>query len=432
MMRDDFSILVPTRRWLLTGIVVSTAAHVLVLGGYVLLGRKVQEVVHRITFQPPPPPSVFVKPPRLTTRVLEFRKRPIPRGLYLRQRGVTRAKVAQVQAMAAVRTDALLRSLDARRIAPPSLRPTSRLSVGGTYTSYSSPAGSFGFSLPPLSVAEVKGVREVRRQMDMKLEMLRIEDMDTGEYRAMVVQDPDDRRKIKGYIYLAQVYSRSRAARMETVYGTDIKQQVTIYRSMDYLIKALHRYTGIKAEYIGPVALDDPKLLTIPWIVLPDWIGEPHALTEKELENLGRYLAGGGFAVAKGGGSEVATVRVFKEALKTQGLLEGAHWRLMYLKPDHPIYHAFFDFDMSVRENMFYTGVGFRTGDRGIEIGERLAVFIPSSRNTLVTDTAVLGTETYEVVHDATRSLQFAVNTIVFALTQEGSITQQLMAGIRR
>ena len=32
---------------------------------------------------------------------------------------------------------------------------------------------------------------------------------------------------------------------------------------------------------------------------------------------------------------------------------------------------------------------------------------------------------------DGTRHLQFTVNTVVFALTQEGGVTQQLMAGIK-
>ena len=171
--------------------------------------------------------------------------------------------------------------------------------------------------------------------------------------------------------------------------------------------------------------MDAPELLKVPWVFLPSWIGDAHALNEREFVNLGKYLVGGGFIVTK------AAKHVFEEALKTQGLNEGAHWRLIYLKPTHPIYHAFFDFDMSVRENMFYTNVGFRSGDEALEIGDRLGVFRPSARMGVVTDTAALGIETMYVAHDATRSLQFAVNTIVFALTQEGSMTQQLMAGMR-
>jgi hypothetical protein len=171
--------------------------------------------------------------------------------------------------------------------------------------------------------------------------------------------------------------------------------------------------------------MDAPELLKVPWVFLPSWIGEAHALNERELRNLGKYLVEGGFIVTKVG------KHVFEEALRTQGLNEGAHWRMVYLKPDHPLYHSFFDFDMSVRENMFYNVVGFRAGDQGIEVGDRLAVFMPSTREAVVTDRAAMGTDPASAEHDGTRSLQFAVNTVVFALTQEGSMTQQLMAGVR-
>jgi len=411
-----FGVLISIRKWIVLGIFVSLVGHLLVFGGYLLLGKRVKEVVHRITFEPPPPPSVFVKPPRVTARVLEFRKQPVPRGLYLQQKGRTvRARVAQVQAIAAMRTDAMLRQLNPGMVTPPSLRPGSRFGVGGVDVVQDvGAAGEFGLPLPVLSMVEVQGVKETRQQVDMKLDMLSVENMDTGEYQAMVIQDPGDRTKIKGYIHLAQVFTRSQ------LYG-----EATLYTSFDYLIKALDRYTGIEADYIGPVAMDDPRLLKIPWITLPNQTGRERVLSERELINLGRYLVEGGFIVTKAG------KHVFEEALRTQGLNEGADWRLVYLKPDHPVYHAFFDFDTSVRENMFYTSVGFRTGDRGLEVGDRLAVFMPSARIGVVTDRAALGIDPASVEHDGTRSLQFAVNTVVFALTQEGSMTQQLMAGMR-
>jgi len=336
------------------------------------------------------------------------------------------ARVAQVQAIAAMRTDAMLRQLNPGALTPPSLRPGSRFGVGGGDAVRDvGMTSAFGLALPVLSAVEVRGIKETRQQVDMKLDMLSVEDMDTGEYQAMVIQDPADRKKIKGYIHLAQVFTRSRIARIENDYGQDLQQQATVYGSLDYLIKALHTYTGISADYIGPVAMDAPDLLKVPWVFLPTWIGDAHALNERELVNLGEYLMRGGFIVTK------AKKHVFEEALRTQRMNEGAHWRLIYLKPDHPVYHAFFDFDMSVRENMFYTSSGFKEGDKGIEINGRLAVFMPSARMGIVTDTAALGIESMYVAHDATRSLQFAVNTIVFALTQEGSMTQQLMAGVR-
>jgi len=47
------------------------------------------------------------------------------------------------------------------------------------------------------------------------------------------------------------------------------------------------------------------------------------------------------------------------------------------------------------------------------------------------TGSAREGTENASITVDGTRHLQFTVNTVVFALTQEGGVTQQLMAGIK-
>jgi len=112
--------------------------------------------------------------------------------------------------------------------------------------------------------------------------------------------------------------------------------------------------------------------------------------------------------------------------LKSQGLNEGADWRFEYLKPNHPIYHSFFDFDMAVRDNQ---KIRAHVGDMGLIIGDRLAVFLSGGK--VVTQSAKVGTENFQVAVDGRRHLQFTVNTIVFALTQEGGVTQQLMARVR-
>ena len=122
--------------------------------------------------------------------------------------------------------------------------------------------------------------------------------------------------------------------------------------------------------------------------------------------------------------------------MKMRGLNEGADWRFVVLESDHPIYHAFYDFDTSVRYNQMSThsAVNPLPFDLGMEIGDRLAVFLHAGKN-IAKDTFGVGSigeqSTHEVRGDATRALQFALNTVVFALTQEGSVTQQLMAGVR-
>ena len=418
---DSYRVLFPKSRWLLLGAGLSLLVHLVVLGGYSLIGERVRQVVQRITFEPPPPPSVFWKPPRAATRALEFRKRPIPRGhLLARQSRVAKTRTPDVQAMAAMRTESLVRQLDAAEIAPPSLRRKARLGVGAGLEEAAS-GGGLVIGLPTPSNVQIRGVKETSRQVDMRLDMLSVQDMDTGQYQAMVIQDPDDRRKITGYIHLAQVFTRSRPATAGANFNTDQRSQTTVYQSLDYLIKAMQEYTGIEADYLGPIPLDDPRLRGVPWLLLPSWFGQDHAHSDQELENLGRYLVEGGFVIT------TTRVHALRRAMRTQNLNEGADWRIDYLEPSHPIYHSFFDFDMSVRDN----SARVEYGDRGLFVGDRLVAFIPESRRIATANATPALRENNVSVVDGTRHLQFTVNTVVFALTQEGGVTQQLMAGLR-
>ena len=433
MSGNGTGILMRHPKWWLIGVCASVAVHLVVVGSYMSLGERVRQAVQRITFEPPPPPSVFIKPPRATARVLEFRKTPVPRGSYLQQKTkVAQTRVQQVQAMVAMRTDNLLNQLDASKIAPPSLRRSARMGVGGGGSTGG--GAQFALALPTLSDVEVRGVKESTAQVDMNLDMLAIKDMDSGQYQAMVIQDPDDRRKISGYIHLAQAFTQNRTVAgsggHESGNSAQLTSQITKYENLDFLIKALDEYTGIEADYLGPIPLDDPRINQVPWLMLPAWFGEVHSSSEKEIESLGHYLANGGFALTTSGPNEKLKGPKFdrlREALSTPGQYEGQDWRFTYLKPSHPLYHSYFDFDMAVRDNM---GVGnVEIGDMGLVIGDRLAVLFTISQVT--TGSAREGTENFQLAVDGTRHLQFTVNTVVFALTQEGGVTQQLMAGIK-
>ncbi len=434
-MDSRFQVLIPNRKWLVKAAAVSVVAHFAVLGGYLVLGERVKEVVHSITFEPPPPPSVFWKPPRTTARVLEFRKQPVPKGVYLRQKDtVAKTKLSQVQAQVAMRTEALLNQLDISKIASPSLQRRAGLSAGAG-AAVETGFGGLAVPLPELSSVEVVGVKETSQQVDMRLDMLSIRDMDTGQYHAMVVQDPDDRRKVKGFIHLAQAFTRSRASILEASGSTAGTQQGTKYQSLDFLIKALNEYTGIEADYLGPIPLNDPRLMEVPWLLLPGSFGEMHSMTDREIENFGRYLAGGGFALTVAGNrfqtntEKMAGTKfdIMRRALKSQGLNEGADWRFVWLKPGHPLYHSYFDFDMAVRDN----STRQELGDLGLVVGERLAAFISTAKKIATEHGTAAFDDQQGTTVDGTRHLQFTVNTIVFALTQEGGVTQQLMAGVK-
>ncbi|MBI4531319.1 MAG: DUF4159 domain-containing protein [Candidatus Latescibacteria bacterium] len=441
-MIEKFEVLYSYRRVLAVGVALSLVLHVVVVGLYLSIGQTVSEVIHRITFEPLPPPSFFVKPPTATTKVLEFRKVPVPQGWFLqRKTQTTQAKVAEVQALAALRTDAMLDRLEVTEITPSVVRRDGgRFGLRGGGGGDTGAVTRVGFPEPSLQLVAVQGRKEAQHQVDMRLDMLSVKHMDTGQYQAMVIQDPNNRRKVKGFLHIAETYSSSK---------TVSDSYDVAFSKLDPLIKALEEYTGIEADYLGAIPLDDPRLLEVPWLLLKvgqyglgDYSPSSLEITAAELVNLGRYLAGGGFALGvlpSDSGSSAVLQRktgifdILRRALKTQGLNEGANWRFVVLHSDHPIYHSFFDFDTSVRHNQMsqHSTSNPLPNDMGLEIGNRLAVFLTAGRDIEVSAATLGEQEGHWVKADATRALQFTVNTVVFALTQEGSVTQQLMMGTK-
>jgi hypothetical protein len=117
----------------------------------------------------------------------------------------------------------------------------------------------------------------------------------------------------------------------------------------------------------------------------------------------------------------------------------GRRAKFRRLPNDHPIFHTFFDFDGPPRALLGGPGIG---GDNsgegrnnvdylmGLEIDERLACII--TYQNIGTAWENLGYRNDKSLYsDNTRHLQFGVNTIVFALTQEGSITNRVMEIVR-
>ncbi|MBM3276647.1 MAG: DUF4159 domain-containing protein [Candidatus Handelsmanbacteria bacterium] len=429
------TLIVINRRNIALALGMSLVVHLVVLGSYSSFEDEVEEAIQRVALDRAPPPGFFVKPPTATAKNLEFRKVPVPQGYYRQKKETTQKRVDQMQALAALRTDAVLERLQLEEVMPSAMRREGSLAVRGGAAALGG-MGGLGMPEPSLRAEAVQGVKEARQQVDMQLDMLSVKDMDTGQYRAMVVQDPNNRRKIKGFLHVAQGYSVHRSNEFHYAsLAYDIK-----FNPLDVLIKALKEYTGIEADYMGALPLDDPNLLEVPWLLLSNLLSRD--IGQAELANLGRYLAGGGFAIATlpsdSGSNEVVKRQtgifdILRRAMKSQNLNEGGDWRFVVLEPSHPIYHSFFDFDAAVRANQMSQHSSYNPlpKDLGLQVGDRLAVFLNGGPD-METAAGSLGEQsTHQVKADATRALQFALNTVVFALTQEGSVTQQLMAGVR-
>ncbi|MCC7261585.1 MAG: hypothetical protein IT369_03590, partial [Candidatus Latescibacteria bacterium] len=200
------------------------------------------------------------------TKPLELRKVPQPRRqLVRRQPQATATRMDQVRATAAFDTRSLVRNL-----APPA--------TGLLNPSLLAPGQLAGLQLPPtLSAATLPIARTAEQHIDLDLEMLDVNSMDTGRYRAMVIQDPKDRQSLKGFVKLSQVMS-ARAVSAGTVGWGSVN-----VRQVDALRDAVNEYTGLQADFIGSISYDDERLLEVP-VIIPQ--GIPN---ESEMAQLARY-----------------------------------------------------------------------------------------------------------------------------------------------
>ena len=129
------------------------------------------------------------------------------------------------------------------------------------------------------------------------------------------------------------------------------------------------------------------------------------------MQNLARYLISGGFVFGE----------LWAEALeKYGGLVRGKDFWSERLQDDHPIYSAFFEIGggpaLGRRGDASYVDANYLQGHF---IQGRLAGVTPGDGRWGWADDFA--------GKSSTRQLQFAVNIIIYALTQEGSIAHRLM-----
>ena len=131
-------------------------------------------------------------------------------------------------------------------------------------------------------------------------------------------------------------------------------------------------------------------------------------------------------------GSQAVVLNISK-ALQLQGLKDAS---FEMLPNSHPLYHCYFDFDGTP----LGAGGGARPGSptepdylEGIEVDGRLGVIL--SKKAFYGPWSHYGTDKFRGSYkrlNPERAFQFGVNLIVFALTQEGSITNQVLDAVSR
>jgi hypothetical protein len=373
------------------------------------------EALHKTEAASKPLTTQFVKRAPRLTKALELRKRPQPRRTRMQRKTVSiRPRASAPDASAAAR--------------PPDLLPIlARPHVGVSRMGYAA-----GLDLEPQVAAEhIAATPEDEHVVDMSLEMLDVEALDYGKYSALVIQDPSDKRNIKGFLGLALLCPIRRLTdeEMRNLVGP------RSVRGVAALATAMNEYTRIRTQFIGVLPFDSPRVLHAAWVYV-GYGTEPWRISDVELEFPGKYALSGGFVFVDSYGGPDHHECAYDEhewtivrSLQLNGLERGRHWEFEPLHSDHPVYHCFFDFDGPPVGSM---GVAAQLPDLpetpppdAVRVEGRVIVFFSHNLYSLAWGGEWARVSVWR--KDNTRQLQYGVNLVVFALTQEGGMAKRLM-----
>ena len=383
-----------TQKLLFLGLLVAVSFHA-ALGSYFMFKKTELKVVK------PPTMEFVIRRPRMT-KPFEFKKKRI------QQREYKKKEIVQRKPTAEIRTK------------------TIQMNTMGNVASYdfdtemNIDTGSQVF-IPEVVSIELSVEREPEKQISMKEEMISLDDLDTGQYKAMIIQDPEDKKSVTGFIYIATLWG----AQLEPAYK----------RAIIHLSDAVNRYTNIKSKVDKHLFVDSRRLFDTPFVFL--CADEQFQLTGIEAENFGEYLRRGGFAVLDNGnptqeyGAAEASLRqMYKDAL-------GSDAKFLPIPNSHPLYHCFEDFtdgppqgDEIGQSNVSEDGAGnLQFGYLKVTMSKQVlyleGITIDDRLVAIYSDKGYA--RKWEETSNNEPQLKIGVNMVVYALTQEGSIAQQKM-----
>ena len=401
--------------------------------------------------------------PVLQPIMVEFIKRPPPQRTLTRrqrprQRPLVRRPALQAAPVAAVRP------------APSAMRPlpmfkssSLRLPVASLPDRLVLPVPDFPARHigPQMQAGALEGTRQGADEIDLGLELMDVQAMDTGRHRALVVMDPQDRRELKGFLYLSSVYSPSieRAEQENTHSAARLflqTRQVAEKQMLHGLANKMVATTQVHVEVRDAIRLDDPQLSQVPFVLFT--ANSPFEFTAAEAANLGAYLTAGGFLFAEivrplrpnysDADLDIPAVRsLIRASFQAVGHQEWKDWQFIRLATTHPLYHSFYDVESLPRgmRDMHFTTGGESpplTPDylEGIAVGEQLVgVYSMRGYADFWAGTAertrdegarnnISNTPFFHSGIDEMSAYNLGVNVVVYALTREGSLAQQLVA----
>jgi hypothetical protein len=256
----------------------------------------------------------------------------------------------------------------------------------------------------------------VNEALSLRQELLNVQDLDIGRFQAVIIQDPENKKAIRGFFNMTVVD-----------YDLADKNRDRFPTAVEELMRYMRDHTKINARIEGTtMRFSDTRIMKQPFVYMT---GNDAVLqvSDTEKQNLGEYLKNGGFLFAEeirqsdpdnGLSGQNAGVegtpfdRQFKSLMRDPLVLgsDGGKWQR--IPNTHPLYHSFWDFSDG-------PPMGGATG------GNVFALEMLELRGRVAVVFSDLNISWYwgDSLADAReRGLQFGVNLIVFALTQPGGI----------
>lgn len=256
----------------------------------------------------------------------------------------------------------------------------------------------------------------VQEALSLRQELLNVQDLDFGRYQAILIQDPDNKRAIRGFFNMSVID-----------YDLADKNVDRFPTAVEELMRYMRDNTQINARIEGTtLRLSDSNIFKQPFLYMTGNTAI-FQFTDTEKENLGEYLREGGFLYAEeirkadeegslvGANAGVeGTIfdRQFKDLMRDPKVLgtDGSRWQRV--TKDHGLFYSFYEFADGPPKGGAPGGNVFDL--EMLEIRGRVAVvFSDLNISWYWGDPQADARE---------RGLQFGVNLIVYALTQPGGI----------
>ncbi|MFC1512260.1 DUF4159 domain-containing protein [Candidatus Latescibacterota bacterium] len=250
--------------------------------------------------------------------------------------------------------------------------------------------------------------REPVEMLSLSESLLSIDDLDTGEYRGVVVKDPGDKQNVTGFVYIpAGIWGANT--------GLD-KSQTTLFpaeesrMAVSGLAEGFSRYTGIHLKVDELLNLDEPELQEYPIVYIS--ADSPFLLAPVEQVNLQKFFMSGGFALLEP--FSIPGLQSIRQMLVDT---LGDSVKIEEISEDHPILHCFYDFEnptIQINGEEFVDPLTKFRLDGIFLYGDLMGLLLSGDYGS------TWGRNQYDNPY-----FRVAVNAIVYSLIKEGSLAKQ-------